>query len=160
MIFTYRARLAGLSAMLLCSIGAQAQTTPEETEVWRPEPARVTPATATATHAPSDAVLLFDGANLNEWVSTAAPDKPAPWTVANGVFTVRPGSGNIQTRREFGDYQLHVEWRIPPDIKGTGQDRGNSGLFLASTGANDRGYELQILDCVNNKTYVNSRSRW
>jgi hypothetical protein len=156
MTFTYRTRTAGLLAMLLCSVGAQAQTKPEETEVWSPEPTRVTP--ATATHAPSDAVALFDGANLNEWVSTAVPDKLAPWTVANGVFTVRPGSGNIQTRRQFGDYQLHLEWRIPADIKGTGQDRGNSGLFLASTGADDRGYELQILDCLNNKTYVNGQA--
>ena len=62
---------------------------------------------------------------------------------------------HIETKRSFTDYQLHIEWRIPVGITGTGQARGNSGVFLASTGAGDAGYELQVLDSYNNTTYVN-----
>jgi hypothetical protein len=65
--------------------------------------------------------------------------------------------GNSETKRLFKDYQLHLEWRIPADITGEGQARGNSGLFLASTGPGDQGYEIQILDSWENKTYVNGQ---
>lgn len=128
---------------------------PEDTEVWSPEPAVVTPG-ATCGAAPSDAIVLFDGKNLNEWVS-AQDHTPARWVVANGAMTVRkaPGVGNIETKRRFKNYQLHVEWKIPADITGSGQARGNSGVFLASTGPGDDGYELQVLDSYQNKTYVN-----
>ena len=68
---------------------------------------------------------------------------------------VNKKGGNIETKHRFKDYQLHVEYRIPEDIAGTSQGRGNSGVFLASTGGGDAGYELQILDNYNNKTYVN-----
>jgi hypothetical protein len=130
---------------------------PEDTEVWQPEPPVITPGPAVNVPAPSDAVVLFDGKNLNEWVSTK--DKgPAKWTVANGVLTVRKGTGNIETRRSFRNYQLHMEWRIPAGITGEGQARGNSGLFLASTGEGDGGYELQIMDSYRNKTYVNGQA--
>src|SRR4029079_4651814 len=83
---------------------------------------------------------------------------PAKWAVADGVITVNKQAGNIETKRSFKDYQLHLEWRIPEAITGTGQARGNSGLFLASTGAGDAGYELQILDSYENKTYVNGQA--
>jgi hypothetical protein len=127
--------------------------TPEQTEVWEPVPKVVTPG-ATCGAPPSDAIVLFDGKNLDEWVS--AEDKsPAKWTVAGGVLTVSKTAGNIETKRSFKDYQLHVEWKIPANITGTGQARGNSGVFLASTGTGDAGYELQVLDAYNNKTYVN-----
>ena len=148
----------GLMAVSL-SLHAQQQTAkprPEDTEVWKPEPEIVTPG-ATATAAPSDAIVLFDGKNLAEWVATA--DKsPAGWTVADGVITVNKKAGNIETKRRFKNYQLHIEWQIPADIAGEGQGRGNSGLFLASTGAGDAGYELQILDSFNSKTYVNGQA--
>ncbi len=78
--------------------------------------------------------------------------------MADGVLTVKKTAGNIETKRSFKNYQLHLEWRIPPDITGADQARGNSGLFLASTGAGDGGYELQILDSYNNKTYVNGQA--
>jgi len=129
---------------------------PEDTEVWEPEPKVVTPG-ANNTAPPSDAVVLFDGKNLDEWVS--AQDKtPAKWIVANGVLTVNKAAGNIETRRAFKNYQLHIEWKIPENITGSGQARGNSGVFLASTGPGDAGYELQVLDSYNNKTYVNGQA--
>ncbi len=129
---------------------------PEDTEVWSPEPRIVTPG-ATCGAPPSDAVILFDGKNLDEWVSVK--DKsPAQWTVADGVLTVAKSAGNIETKRSFKNYQLHIEWRIPENITGSGQARGNSGVFLASTGPGDAGYELQVLDNYNNKTYVNGQA--
>ena len=132
---------------------APAAASPEETEVWEPIPAVVTPGAVCVTP-PSDAIVLFDGKNLDEWVSTR--DKsPAKWIVDDGAMTVRKGEGNIETKRTFKDYQLHVEWKIPENIAGAGQARGNSGVFLASTGLGDDGYELQILDPWENKTYVN-----
>ena len=137
---------------------ASAAAKPEETEVWEPVPAVVTPG-ATNAAPPSDAIVLFDGKNLDEWVS--AQDKtPARWKVADGVMTVNKakGVGNIETKKSFKDYQLHVEWKVPTDITGSSQARGNSGVFLASTGPGDDGYELQVLDSYNNKTYVNGQA--
>ena len=149
------AALLGLSAAFAAAAQEQPGPDPKATEDWAPEPRRVVPGAAFL--APSDALVLFDGKDLREWVSTASPGKPADWIVADGAFTVRPGSGNIQTRRLFGDYQLHLEWRVPATVTGSGQARGNSGLFLASTGI-DSGYELQILDCANNRTYANGQA--
>jgi hypothetical protein len=131
---------------------------PEDTEVWEPVPKVVTPG-ATNSEPPSDAIVLFDGKNLDEWVQNK--DKsPARWTVAYGVLTVNKekGVGNIETKKSFKNYQLHVEWKIPENISGSGQARGNSGIFLASTGPGDDGYELQVLDSYNNKTYVNGQA--
>jgi len=129
---------------------------PADTEVWAPVPRVVTPG-ATDRDAPSDAIRLFDGKNLDEWVLTK--DKsPARWKVGDGVITVDKSVGNIETKRRFTNYQLHLEWRIPSDITGTDQGRGNSGVFLASTGDGDEGYELQILDSYVNKTYVNGQA--
>jgi hypothetical protein len=132
-----------------------AQPKPEETEVWTPVPKVVTPG-ATDEAPPSDAIVLFDGTNLDEWVS-AQDHTPAQWVVHDGVMTVKkaPGVGNIETKRSFKNYQLHVEWRVPENITGSGQARGNSGVFLASLGPGDAGYELQVLDNYNNPTYVN-----
>ncbi len=138
--------------------GATSKPRPADTEVWEPVPP-VVAAGATDAAPPADAVVLFDGKNLDEWVATR--DKsPAGWTVADGLLTVNKAnkSGNIETKRSFSNYQLHLEYRIPSNITGTDQARGNSGLFLASTGPGDTGYELQILDSYNNKTYVNGQA--
>ncbi len=129
---------------------------PQDTEVWEPVPNVVTPG-ATDAAPPSDAIVLFDGKNLDQWVSVK--DKsPAKWLVADGVLTVNKAAGNIETKRSFKNYQLHIEWRIPANVTGKDQARGNSGVFLASTGGGDGGYELQILDSYNNKTYVNGQA--
>jgi len=135
-----------------------AKPSPKDTEVWEPVPPIVTPGTSNSA-APSDAVVLFDGTNLDQWVSTKDKSLPADWPVADGVMTVKKTPGNnIETKRSFKNYQLHLEWRIPPGITGADQARGNSGLFLASTGPGDAGYELQILDSYENKTYVNGQA--
>src|SRR5262245_39174443 len=125
-----------------------AKPKPEDTEVWSPEPKVVTPGENGS--APSDAIVLFDGKNLDEW-ATVKDHSPAAWDVHDGIVTVAKKSGNIETKRSFHNYQLHLEWQEPTDIQGQGQARGNSGVFLASTGAGDGGYELQILDSYNNK---------
>jgi hypothetical protein len=147
-----------LSLILLLSVRMNAQAgDPKLTEVWTPVPKIVTPG-ATNSDAPSDAIILFDGKNLDEWASVKDPKSPAQWKVADGVITVNKSAGNIQTKRSFTDYQLHIEWKIPANITGSDQARGNSGVFLASTGPGDEGYEMQVLDCYNNKTYVNGQT--
>ena len=147
-----------LTLILTTTLPAQQSPTPpsakpEDTEVWQPVPPVVTPGATTAAP-PSDAIILFDGKNLNEWVS-AQDHSPAKWIVSNGIVTVNKAAGNIETRRTFKNYQLHLEWKVPTNVTGEGQERGNSGLFLASTGPEDAGYELQILDSYQNATYVN-----
>ena len=126
-------RFIAAALLLAVSAAALAQTRPEDTEAWTPVPPVVTPG-GTNGAAPSDALVLFDGKTLAAWVSADHPDAPARWTVAGGLLTVVKDAGNIQTRRSFLDYQLHLEWRIPANITGSGQERGNSGVFLASTG--------------------------
>jgi hypothetical protein len=127
---------------------------PEQTEAWTPVPKIITPGRTNAD-APSDAIVLFDGRNLDEWVS-ARDQSPARWTVANGLMTVSKAAGDIRSKRSFKDFQIHLEWKIPEGITGTGQARGNSGLYL---GWNENtGYELQILDSYQNTTYVNGQA--
>src|ERR1043165_2392985 len=84
---------------------------PEDTEVWQPVPKVIAPG-KTDRDAPSDAIVLFGGANLDEWVS-ASDGSPARWAVANGVITVNKSAGDIRTKRSFHNYQLHLEWRVP-----------------------------------------------
>lgn len=74
------------------------------------------------------------------------------------LLTVVKAVGNIQTRQSFGSYQLHLEYRIPSNITGSGQRRDNSGVFLASTGPGDSRHELQILESYGNDTYVNGQA--
>lgn len=125
-----------------------AQNDPKLTEVWDPEPAMVLP--GVGNKAPSDAIVLFDGKNLNQW--TDQKGKPPGWIIKDGIMTVKPGSGSIITKQNFADCQLHVEWRTPAIVKGEGQERGNSGVLMQSR------YELQILDSYNNRTYSNGQA--
>lgn len=123
---------------------------PGMSEFWTPQPPVVTPGNITTHSAPSDAIVLFDGKNLDAWESVKGG--PAQWIVENGVFTVNKPTGDIQTKQKFENFQLHIEWRIPEDITGTSQARGNSGIFLQGK------YEIQVLDCYNNETYVNGQT--
>ncbi len=141
-------------ARALAQAPATASPKPEETEIWEPVPPVVVPGAVDSGAPPSDAIVLFDGKSLDAWVS-AKDHSPAQWTVADGVMTVNKAGGSIETKRSFHNYQLHVEWKVPTNITGTSQARGNSGVFLASTGPGDAGYELQVLDSFENKTYVN-----
>lgn len=110
----------------------------------RPQPRVVTP--GVASQAPSDAVVLFDGNGLSGWTSVKSGGD-AGWRVEDGFMEVVPGTGDIQTREEFGSCQLHLEFRCPDVVKGDGQGRGNSGVFLMGR------YEIQVLDCFENPTY-------
>ncbi len=100
--------------------------------------------------APSDAQVLFDGKDLAQWCRKDG--SPAAWTVENGDMVVKAKSGNIQTKRNFGDCQLHIEWCTPENVSDTGQLRSNSGVFLQSL------YEVQILDSYLNDTYWNGQA--
>jgi hypothetical protein len=125
---------------------------PEATEVWTPVPPVVqVPPSVAPIPAPSDAIVLFDGTGLGEWVS-ASDGSSAGWIVTDGVMAVNKSAGDIRTRRSFRDFPLHIEWRIPGGSTGEGQARGTGGVVRASAGP---GYELGILDSYRNETYVN-----
>ncbi|MDE3152698.1 MAG: DUF1080 domain-containing protein [Gemmatimonadota bacterium] len=155
-----KAPVALVAIVFVCAAAtARAQNAkprPEDTEVWKPVPAVVTPG-KTDLDAPSDAIVLFDGKDESQWVDVDT-HTPAKWDVHDGVLTVNKHAGNIETKQSFTNYQLHLEWKVPEGITGSGQARGNSGLFLASTGPGDDGYEIQILDSYNNTTYVNGQA--
>lgn len=126
-------------------------TKPEATELWEPVPVKVTPGDNNAP--PSDAIVLFDGKNLNNWVSGNDPSKPAEWIINDdGSMTVKNGAGDIQTKQIFGNVQLHIEWKNPDKPRGLGQHRANSGVFLQGL------YEVQVLDNYDNRTYSNGQA--
>ena len=120
---------------------------PEVTEYMDPEIKVITPGTV-----PSDAIVLFDGKNLDQWESTK-DGGVAKWKLEDGAMTVVGGVGGISTKKQFGDCQLHIEWRSPmegDDKKGQG--KGNSGVFLQGI------YEVQVLNSYNNRTYRNGQA--
>ncbi len=136
---------------------------PDATHPWgihdrnRPQPPRVEPGTySTVTQPgqpPSDAIVLFDGteASLAKWeADTKAGDPLAPtkWVVRDGALECVPRSGQIRTKEQFGDCQLHIEWAAPAKVQGSSQGRGNSGVFLMGLA------EVQVLDNYNNPTYA------
>jgi hypothetical protein len=141
--------LAAAAAMILSAgiaVSAQDLGWPVH-DPSRPLPAVVAPGPAgPPVPPPADAIVLFDGRDLGRW--TDAKGQPARWKVENGYMEVVPKTGGIRTVDGYGDCQLHVEWMAPSPAKGTGQDRGNSGVFLMDT------YEVQVLDCYGNKTYA------
>ena len=144
--------LGTLTLLALVAIPAIAQSSVQEraelTEVWEPVPEMVTPGSAGS--APSDAIVLFDGSDLDEWESTRGG--PAGWRLENGAMTVERGKGDVRTKCEFGDVQLHIEWRTPAEVVGESQGRGNSGIFFAGR------YEIQVLDSFDNATYSNGQA--
>ncbi|MDR2119966.1 MAG: DUF1080 domain-containing protein [Tannerella sp.] len=125
---------------------------PGMSEYWLPQPKIVTPGDIRTNTAPSDAVVLFDGASLSAWES-AKDGAPAGWTVnGDGSFTVNKTAGDIRTKQSFENFQLHIEWRIPENISGKSQSRGNSGVYLQGM------YEVQVLDNYQSETYVNGQA--
>lgn len=119
------------------------------TQIFEPVPPVVS---APANGVPSDATVLLDGRNLDAWESAKTPGAPAPWKLEGDAMVCLPKSGNIRTKAGFGDIQLHLEFRTPAKVEGSGQGRGNSGLFFMGI------YELQILDSYENSTYVNGQA--
>lgn len=129
------------------------QMKPDMSEFWLPQPLIVSPGKVTCDEpvpAPSDADILFDGKDLSKWQGTKTEE--AQWIVSDGVFTVKKRTGNIQTKKHYRDFQLHLEWKVPADITGSNQARGNSGVFLQGI------YEIQVLDNYENKTYANGQA--
>lgn len=125
-------------------------TDPKETEVWEPEPKAIS---FNENSVPSDAIVLFDGSSLEAWVSAKDSVSVAGWTInPDKSMTVKPGTGDIQTKQNFGSVQLHLEWSAPDVIEGDGQGRGNSGVFFQNK------YEVQILDSYQNRTYSNGQA--
>jgi hypothetical protein len=116
----------------------------------RPHPRVVTPGTESTQgkpgHVPSDAVVLFDGKSLSGWATLDGG--AVGWKLEKGYMEVVPKTGNIASREQLGDCQLHVEWAAPAEVKGESQGRGNSGVFLMGL------YEIQVLDCYDNPTYA------
>ncbi len=111
-------------------------------KVW-PRPKTVEPGTE-PNGPPSDAIVLFDGKSLSEW------EGGEKWQIQEGVATVR--GGGIHTKRSFGDCQLHIEWASPAKVEGSGQGRGNSGVYFMGN------YEIQILDSYQNETYFDGQA--
>lgn len=117
----------------------------------RPKPPIVTPGPVPApTAPPADAFILFDGRDVTPWAH--GDGTPARWKVQDGYMEVLSGSGSLETTRAFGDVQLHIEWMSPADAAGSGQDRGNSGVFMMGR------YEIQVLDSYANDTYADGQA--
>ena len=132
-----------------------APMTHDMSEFWTPQPKIVTPPDMdnAVVAPPSDAVVLLglkDNA-ISEWVN-CEEGKPVGWQIENGIMTVKPHSGSIRTKKDFGDFQLHLELSAPTEIVGESQGRGNSGVFMQGM------YEVQILDNYQNETYANGQA--
>jgi 3-keto-disaccharide hydrolase len=145
----------GLFLMLGSSVAyAQGDTQWKIHDMNRPVPQVITPGTSSAQDAPgkapSDAIILFDGKDLSQWLDEH--DRPAKWKVENGYAEVVAHTGYIHTKKPFGDCQLHVEFREPTPPEGESQGRGNSGVFLMGL------YEIQVLDSYENKTYADGQA--
>jgi hypothetical protein len=148
--------LIGIPGVLVC---LAADVVPVETpgnrwrqhDIHRPKPPIVEPAEAgIAAKPPKDAVVLFNGSSLDAW--QFASGEPAKWKVAEGYFEIIPGAGPIETKAKFGDIQLHLEWAAPKPPEGTGQNRGNSGVFLMHD------FEIQVLDSYKADTYADGQA--
>lgn len=135
-----------LTCLLGCST-ALAQL-PDHTQIFEPVPALVSGAAVDA--APSDAIVLFDGSNMNAWEQLEDSTRPQ-WDIEEGVVTVN-GTGTLRSKQSFSSFQLHIQWRATDVIEGESQLRGNSGIFLHSL------FEIQILDSWENPTYVNGQA--
>lgn len=168
-------KLMLLPIFVLCCITVQAQEVkPEESEVWEPVPPVVTPGDVLGLEEPpSDAIILFDGEDLSEWQKPQFRGEPttadgveemlkkwdenftheeAQWNISDGDLVVNPGTGAIETKQGFDNFQLHIEWLAPVDEGKSGQGYSNSGVFLMSL------YEIQVLNSYENETYSNGQA--
>ena len=158
-LFLFSAWCVGVCAGGACQDAKKypdpAPMTHDMSEFWTPQPKIVTPPDMdnAVVAPPSDAVVLLglkDNA-ISEWVN-CEEGKPVGWQIENGIMTVKPHSGSIRTKKDFGDFQLHLEWSAPTEIVGESQGRGNSGVFMQGM------YEVQILDNYQNETYANGQA--
>lgn len=143
-------KLFAIAALLIIGsdLFSQVQMKPEETEDWSRKPEMVSPGGCNMP--PSDAIILYRSAgDAEKWSDSKG--NPIKWKTEDSL-TVTPRGGVIQTRQSFGDCQLHVEWRTPSEVSGSGQGRGNSGVFLMGL------YEVQVLDSWENETYYNGQA--
>ncbi len=139
-----------LGLLAWAAVSAQTPSQWKIHDMERPRPREVKPAPVVEQPPPSDAIVLFDGTNLDEWAS-ARGGAPG-WAVRDGFMEAVPGKGAIETKRSFGDVQLHVEFAMPDPPKGVGQGRGNSGVKLM------RRYEVQVLDSYKDYTYADGQA--
>ena len=136
----------------VCAISTASAQAPEAAPPYpapKTAPAIVTPG-RTDADPPSDAIVLFNGKDLSHWRSEDG--SPAKWIIRDGYVEVKPGAGGIETIDKFADVQLHIEWATPSVVKGEGQERGNSGVFLMGR------YEVQVLDSYQNETYYHGQA--
>jgi len=120
----------------------------------RPRPPKVTPGLPLLNEAPpSDAIVLFNGKDLSQWVAmTRNGPRPPRWKVENGYMEIVTNTGRLTTKEKFGDCQLHVEWMIPPGEIGSGQSAGNSGIEIMGR------YEVQVLESHTKLTYADGQA--
>jgi hypothetical protein len=156
----FKKKILSLTAIFIATATSVAQPgtgkpTPESTELWAPVPrvvhSGISYPNSSGTTAPSDAIILFDGKNFDHWLS-AKDNTEAKWSIADGAMTAVKGVGDLRTKEEFENFQLHIEFRTPATIEGSGQGRGNSGIFMQGI------YELQVLDSYENPTYTNGQA--
>jgi hypothetical protein len=164
--FQLSAFVLSIAALVLGAVAADSPVGYQDTPLipgtqWhvhdgtRPQPKIVTPGSWNADKRqidpPSDAIVLFDGTNLDKWHD--GKQGPAKWKVEDGYFEIVGKSSDITTKEEFGpDVQLHIEWQAPTPPKGNSQGRGNSGIFFYGR------YEVQVLDSYDNKTYPDGQA--
>jgi hypothetical protein len=142
---------AMLGTLAAAPVAAQSPTDWPIHDLERSRPVVVHPGGGAFIPPPADAIVLFNGLDLDAWVG--ANGAPARWRlVGDGAMEVVAGAGTIRTRQEFGNVQLHVEWRAPSPPTGEGQGRGNSGVFLMGR------YEVQVLDSWENTTYADGQA--
>ena len=124
--------------------------TPGMTEIWEPE-VKIIQTGVTNSDAPSDAIILFNGNDISsEWSDMQG--NPSKWIVKDGELISVRSAGYIKSKRQFTNFQLHIEWKTPSEVSGDSQGRGNSGVFLQEL------YEIQVLDSYNNRTYRNGQA--
>lgn len=141
-MYTYRTLTAGLLALTFAGLGMTTLVKEWKSGIVWPEPEVITPGDSNAP--PSDAIVLFDGSNLDAWKGGEK------WKIEDG-YAISQGGG-IATKEKFGDIQLHLEWASPEKVTSRGQGRGNSGVYFMGQ------YEVQILDSYENETYFDGQA--